>query len=115
VTSPVLDDGQMPYPHNPIEYLPRINPQVQVHVFQFRAGLAERLAQWMGGTVSVTEDGAQLVTIDGTPPTVAGVGDYVLSDGARFWIEPGGRFSERYWPVGRDPGWDHVCTYRWEQ
>jgi hypothetical protein len=105
----------MPYPHNPITHLPRINPHIQVHIFQFRAGLADQLVQWTGGELSYTDDGHPLITIPGEPPVVAGLGDYVASDGSRFWVEPHNQFNERYWPVGRDPGWDHVCRYYWEQ
>lgn len=114
MTSASVGDAEMPYAHNPIVYLPRINEHVEVWIFQFRAGLADRLVEWSGGELSYTADGAPLITIPGAPPVVAGLGDYVATDGARFWVEQADGFNTRYWPVGRDPQWDHVCRYYWE-
>lgn len=111
--SPFIDDGDLPYAHNPIEYLPRINPQVQVQMFQLRAGLAHRLAEWCGGEVAI-EDAQHVVLVPGNPVLTVRQSDWLATDGTRYWIEPHEDYLTRLWPVGRDPGWSHRCLMDWE-
>lgn len=112
---PHVPDDELPYRHNPIQYLPWLNTLVEVEVFQHRPGQSQRLAEWCGGEVAY-EDGL-VVRV----PTEAGVvaaplGDFVLSDGEKFWVERAADgFFTRYWPVGKDPGWSHTCKQSWEQ
>ena len=110
---PFVDDDGMPYPHHPIRNLPWLDTLVELKVFQLRAGLSYRLAEWTRGKVAV-ENGEQVVIIPGRPPVTARLGDYVLSDGERFWVESADGFNLRFWPVGRDPGWSHRCFMSWE-
>jgi hypothetical protein len=114
--SPFVDNDDMPYVHNPIQQLPWLDTRVQVEVFQHRAGLSNRLAEWCGGSVGFTDRLVVLVP-DAEDPNVlnpAGLGDFVvLADGA-FRVESPDGFNQRFWPVGRDPGWSHRCFMDWE-
>jgi hypothetical protein len=111
--SPYIDDDAMPFLHNPIRNLPWLDTKTAYETFQFRPTLENRLAEWAGGVVAV-EDGQLIVRIPGAPPVTARLGDFVLTDGERFWVESPDGFNLRFWPVGRDPGWSHRCFMDWE-
>jgi len=112
---PFVPDDQMPFRHNPIVNLPWRDVKTEYEVFQHRAGQSERLAEWCGGEVAFVDG---LVVRVPTQPGVhahAHLGDFVIGNGDRFWVEPGDGFFQRYWPVGRDPGWAHHCRMPWEE
>jgi hypothetical protein len=111
---PFVEDDAMPFQHHPIRALPWLDTKTAYGVFQFRPTLEHRLAEWCDGTVAV-EDGALVVQILGPPPVTARLGDFVLTDGERFWVESPDGFNLRFWPVGRDPGWSHRCFMNWEE
>lgn len=112
MASPYISDDQMPYPHNPVEMVPRINPGAVVHICQLRPGTWNVLAEWTGGE-KVLVDGNQAVLLPGDAGT-AKLGDYVASDEVTFWIEPAEHFNGRFWPTGVDPEWEWVCKRPWE-
>lgn len=116
MTQPFVEDAELPYPHQPIIQLPRINPLVHRGAFQYREGNEARCAEWCGGVVWHTEDGplVQVPTTEG--PVLARLGDWVLTDGGEvFWVEPAEGFHERWWPLGRTPDWEWRCYQPWEQ
>ena len=108
MTSPIIPDDDLPYVHNPIEYLPRRNPLVEVEMFQLRPELENRLAEWAGGRVAF-EDGGLVVTIPGRPPITARLGDWVAYDGEKYWIESPDDFLLRFWPKAVEPDWPWRC------
>lgn len=113
---PFVPDEEMPYRHNPIVNLPWLDTKTEYEVFQHRAGQSQRLAEWCGGEVSFI--GAIVVLVphpELEPMQVAQLGDFVIGNGDRFWVEPADAFHQRYWPVGKDPGWAHRCTMPWEE
>ena len=116
--SPYIDDADQPYTHNPIRNLPWIDTKTEVTVFQYRPTLENQLAEFCGGTVAVVD--GQLVVLVPDPGgdenirLRAHLGDYVVTDGEKFWVEAADGFNQRYWPVGRDPGWSHRCYMDWE-
>lgn len=107
---PFTPDDDLPARHNPIRNLPWLDTNTEYEVFQHRAGQSQRLAEWCGGEVAFADDLVVRV------PNVGDVhlGDFVLFDGERFWIERADGFFLRFWPVGRDPGWAHHCRMPWE-
>lgn len=112
--SPYIEDGDMPFTHNPIRALPWIDTKVECEVFQHRAGQSQRLAEWCGGEVAFIDE---LVVRVPTAPGVHGharVGDFVVRTGEEYRVEPPEGFNLRFWPVGRDPGWSHRCFMDWE-
>lgn len=114
---PFVPDEQLPFRHNPIVNLPWIDVKTEYEVFQHRAGQSERLAEWCGGKVAFTDQLVVLVPDPGGDPAIvvpAKLGDFVVGNGDRFWVEPADGFFQRYWPVGRDPGYAHRCYMPWE-
>lgn len=112
--SPFIDDDDMPFAHNPVRNLPWLDTMTEVTAFQFRPTLENRLAEWCGGVVAIL-DGQLVVHIPGDPPTTAHLSDFVVFDGENYRVEPADGFNHRYWPVGRDPGWQHRCFMKWEE
>jgi hypothetical protein len=110
---PFVSDEEMPYRHNPIRNLPWLDTKTELEVFQHRAGQSIRLAEWCEGEVAFTDQ--LVVRVPGTPPSIARLGDFVVTDGERYWVEPADGFFLRYWPTGRDPGWSHRCYMNWEE
>lgn len=114
---PWVPDEEMPYRHNPIRSLPWIDSKTEVEVFQHRPGQSQRLAEWCGGSVSFTNQLVVLVP-DATEENVlnpARLGDFVvLADGVFHVERAEDGFFQKYWPVGRDPGWTHRCFMSWE-
>lgn len=115
MTQPFVEDGELPYPHQPIVQLPRINTLVHRDAFQYREGLQARCAEWCGGVVWHTESGPLIqVPVEGEM-VLARVGDWIMSDaGERFWVEPDEGFNERWWPLGRAPDWAWRCYQPFE-
>jgi hypothetical protein len=111
---PAVGDDELPYRHNPIRNLPWLDTRVEYEVFQHRPGLSQRLAEWCGGEVAFTDQ--LVVRVPAQPSAVARLGDFVVRDGERFWVERAeDGFFLRYWPVGKDPGWSHRCYMDWEE
>ena len=111
---PFVENDEMPFEHHPIQYLPWLDTRTRYEVFQHRPGQSQRLAEWCGGEVAFVDE---LIVRVPTEPGVhahAALGDFVVGDGEKFWVEPANGFNQRYWPVGRDPGWPHTCTQPWE-
>lgn len=117
--TPFLADNDMPFPHNPILRLPRLNTLAVSYAFRFDEGQAVRLAEWCNGTVAV-EGSAQVVITGGTPSTTARVGDYVVetygNEGPPWYVtvDPE-RFVLNWWPKGYTPDWEWRCYQRWDQ
>lgn len=104
-----------PITYHPVEYLPRLVTHVEFQGFQHLPGRSQELAGWCGGAI-VTEGDRTAVSLD---EVLAYLGDWILSDGERFWVEPadgaGGSFVQRYWPKGVDPGWEWRCYRNGEE
>lgn len=100
---------------HPIQYLPRLVTHTELQAFQHQAGHSQELAGWCGGQVA-SVDGQLAVRVG--EDEYAYLGDYVMFDGQRYWVEPfdgpGGNFRQRYWPKGEEPNWDWRCYYTWE-
>lgn len=103
---PYVENDDMPYTHHPIEYLPWLNTDAEVEVFQLRPTQEYRLAEWIGGKVAF-EDGEIVVA---GPGVTVRMGEYVIRNGDTIAVEPAEGFHTRYWPKGRDPRWPHA---RW--
>src|SRR5690606_40207201 len=87
------------------------DPDTTALAFQNRPLTVERLVEWCGGEF-VPATGAIRLDIDGEPVEVP-IGDWVLSDGERFWTFPAAQgFNLYYWPAGRDPGFTFTCERR---
>lgn len=117
--SPFIDDEDMPYPHNPIRHLPRLNKRAESEVFRFDEGHAFRLAEWCGGTVGV-EGSAHVVVTGGTPSTTARIGEYVVetygNEGPQWYVTVGAElYTLVWWPKGYVPDWESRCYQPWDQ
>lgn len=112
---PFTPDDDLPARHHPIRNLPWLDVTTEYEVFQHRAGQSARLAEWCGGTVAFTTD---LVVLVPHPELAeaqeARLGDFVVGNGDRFWVESADGFFQRFWPVGKDPGFVHHCRMPWE-
>jgi hypothetical protein len=111
---PFTPDDDLPARHHPIRNLPWLDVTTEHEVFQHRAGQSARLAEWCGGEVAFVDD---LIVRVPTAPGVhahARLGDFVLFDGQRYWVEQADGFFQRFWPVGKDPGFAHHCRMPWE-
>ena len=109
-TPPDLGSDDFPHVHNPIDYLPWLDSGVEVQVFQLRPTLESRLAEWCGGEVVPDPQVGLTVRVPGAG--IARLGDFVLFDGTAFSITSSDGFNQRFWPVGRDPGFSFTCYYQ---
>lgn len=117
--TPFIENEDMPWPHNPIMWLPRINSLAVSYVFRFDEGHAARLAEWCNGTVTV-ENSAQVVITGGTPSTTARTGDYVVetygNEGPPWYVVVSADlYPQVWWPKSYVPDWEWRCYQPWDQ
>jgi hypothetical protein len=88
---PFVDDDAMPYPHHPIRNLPWLDTLVELKMFQLRAGLSYRLAEWTRGKVAVENGEPTTTTPDASrygSPGSAGLSSSI-------WSTPAGHAHSR--------------------
>lgn len=95
-----IEDHQWPWPHHPAAPDTAgdgldVDTTVTVQVFQLRPLTWQRAIDWCGGT-PITVNGGPAVLLGSS---VAGLGDYVVADGAGFRAEQADGFNARYVPV----------------
>jgi hypothetical protein len=107
-----IDDHEWPWPHHPLNLVdppppededaapgePTLEPDtaVTVQAFQVRPLTVDACAAWCGGQVATINGGPAVVL---PRAAVAGLGDYVVQDGARFKVEPAAGFAQRFTPA----------------